>query len=74
MTMKNITFSADPSLIHKAREQARKAGMTLNDAFRQWLRRFAGQGAGEANYRALMKRLDYAKPGRRFSREELNER
>lgn len=72
--MKNITFSADPSLIQRAREQARKSGMTLNDAFRQWLRRFAGRGTGEANYRALMKQLDYAQPGRRFSREELNER
>ncbi|MGD9850815.1 MAG: hypothetical protein AB7T38_06095 [Nitrospirales bacterium] len=72
--MKNITFSADPTLIHKAREQARKAGMTLNDAFRGWLRTFAGQGAGEANYRDLMKRLQYVRPGRQFSRQELNER
>ncbi|PIV31648.1 MAG: hypothetical protein COS35_00315 [Zetaproteobacteria bacterium CG02_land_8_20_14_3_00_50_9] len=72
--MKNITFSADPMLIHKAREQARKAGMTLNDAFRQWLRGFAGQGTGEANYRDLMKRLTYARPGRGFSRQDLNER
>ena len=72
--MKNITFSADPSLIHKAREQARKAGMTLNDAFRQWLRNFAGQGAEGANYRNLMERLQYARPGRHFSRQDLNER
>jgi hypothetical protein len=74
LIMKNITFSADPTLIHKAREQARKAGMTLNDAFRQWLRGFAGQGPGDANYRDLMKRLTYARSGRRFSRQELNER
>ena len=72
--MKNITFSADAVLIQKARQQARKAGMTLNEAFRNWLRNFAGQGTGEAHYRALMKRLEYAKPGRKFSREELNER
>ncbi len=72
--MKNITFSADPTLIHKAREQARKAGMTLNDAFRQWLGGFAGQGPGDANYRDLMMRLTYARPGRHFSRQELNER
>ncbi len=72
--MKNITFSADPALIQKAREQARKAGMTLNDAFRQWLWSFAGQATGEVNYRNLMKRLEYARPGRRFSRQELNER
>ena len=72
--MKNITFSADPALIHKAREQARKAGMTLNDAFRIWLGGFAGQGHGEANYRNLMERLTYVRPGRHFSRQDLNER
>lgn len=72
--MKNITLRADPTLIVKAREQARKAGMTLNDAFRQWLRAFAEQGPGVANYRDLMKRLQYASPGRHFSRQELNER
>lgn len=72
--MKNITFSADPTVIQKAREQARKAGMTLNDAFRQWLGAFAGQGSGDANYRDLMKQLSYARSGKRFSRQELNER
>ena len=72
--MKNITLSADPVLIAKAREQARNAGMTLNDAFRQWLRAFAGQGPGDANYRDLMKRLTYARPGHHFSRQALNVR
>jgi hypothetical protein len=72
--MKNITFSADPTQIQKAREQARHAGMTLNEAFRQWLRGFAGQGSGSAHYRDLMKRLTYARPGRHFSRQDLNER
>ncbi|MBA3613489.1 MAG: hypothetical protein H0W49_11395 [Nitrospirales bacterium] len=72
--MKNILFKAGSTLFHKAMEQARKAGMTLNDAFRQWLRGFAGQGTGEANYRDLMKRLQYARPGRHFSRQDLNER
>ena len=72
--MKKITFSADPTLIHKAREQARKTGMTLNDAFQGWLRTFAGQGVGEANYRDLMKRLQYARPGRHFPVRELNAR
>ena len=72
--MKNITFSADPSLIQKAREQAQKAGMTLNEAFRQWLRGFAGQGSGGDNYKALMKQLSYVRSGGHFSRQEMNER
>ncbi len=72
--MENVTFSADPTLIANARERARKAGMTLNDAFRQWLRGFAGQGPGEANYQDLMKQLQYSRPGRHFSRQDLNAR
>ena len=71
--MKIITFNADPTLIAKAKEQARKAGMTLNDAFQQWLHGFAGQGSGVAKYRDLMKRVQYVRPGRHFSRQELNE-
>lgn len=53
--MKNITFRADPALIQKARGQARKAE-------RNWLQVFAGQSPGEANYRELIKLLDYAQP------------
>lgn len=62
--MINITFRADPTLIQKARDQARKAGMTLIDAFRNWLQAFAGQSSGEANYRELIKLLDNAQPGK----------
>ncbi|MEO8327336.1 MAG: hypothetical protein ABI618_15905 [Nitrospirota bacterium] len=47
--MKNITLSADPFLIAKSRGKARKTGMTLNDAFRQWLGVFAGQEHGDTN-------------------------
>ena len=72
--MKNITLSGDKALIKKAREKARQENTTLNAAFREWLTRYVGQNGGEEEYRSLMQRLSYATPGRRFSRDELNER
>lgn len=73
--MKNITLSADETLIEEARQTARAQHKTLNQAFREWLESYArpeSDLAGE--YEALMKRLTYVKAGRKFSREEMNER
>lgn len=72
--LKNITLSAEEMLIRKAREKARQEHMTLNAMFRQWLTRYVRQDKAPADYAELMKRLSYAKPGRSFSRDELNER
>jgi hypothetical protein len=72
--MKNITLSADEDLIERARSIARGQRTTLNEAFRAWLAQFA-QSAGDAQgFDALMKRLQHVDAGRRFSRDELNER
>jgi predicted transcriptional regulator len=72
--MKNVTLSADEDLIERARLIAREQRRTLNDAFREWLAQFT-QSAGDAQgFEALMARLQNANAGRRFSREELNER
>jgi predicted transcriptional regulator len=72
--MKNITFSADEDLIERARLIAREQRRTLNEAFREWLAQFT-QSAGDAQgFDALMARLQNVDAGRRFSRDELNER
>jgi len=72
--MKNITFSADEALIKKARNRAQKMGATLNDAFRQWLRSYVNQEGVGTRYRSTMKKLSYVRPGKYFSRDEMNER
>ena len=72
--LKNITLSAEESLIVKAREDAESRGTTLNAEFRVWLAAFAEQERAAHGYQALMAHLDYARPGRRFDREELNAR
>jgi hypothetical protein len=75
--MKNITLSAPEELIEKARRNAAAKGTTLNEEFRQWLKGQATGGDGEvlsAHYRVLMQQLSHVNSGRRFSREEMNER
>ena len=72
--LKNITLSAEERLIAQARDEAGRRGTTLNAAFRQWLSAFVEQERTAQGYQDLMSRLDYARPGRRFTREELDER
>lgn len=72
--VRNITLSAEEELIERARMRAIREKTTLNAAFREWLARYAGAGTTGKEYRDLMKRLRHVRPGRHFSREELNER
>lgn len=72
--MKNITLSADASLIEQARLIAKAQHKTLNTAFREWLEQFTAQAGNVQEYDALMRRLQHVKAGRRFSRDEMNER
>jgi hypothetical protein len=72
--MKNITFSADESLIERARLRALHEKKTLNVAFREWLARYAGVATSPTEYRLLLRRLGHVRAGRKFSREEMNAR
>lgn len=72
--LKNITLSAEEELIRKAREKAQGEHTTLNATFRRWLRQYANKNTRTTDYQAFMDSLNYARPGRKFSREELNER
>ncbi|MGH9471324.1 MAG: hypothetical protein ACRD13_05320 [Terriglobales bacterium] len=72
--MKNITFSAEERLIEQARETARARNTTLNEEFRQWLEDYAGRARFGEEFDAVMKRLSYVRAGRKFTRDEMNER
>jgi hypothetical protein len=73
--MKNITFSADEDLIERARDVARSRRTTLNEAFREWLAGFAGQSTGARQVEAFLRSLRHVNSGgRRFTRDEMNER
>jgi len=72
--VKNITLSADEDLIEQARLVARSQHTTLNAAFREWLVSFTRQSGNVQEFDALMRRLRHVNAGRRFSRDEMNER
>lgn len=72
--MKNLTFSADEDLIERARAIARGQKRTLNAAFRDWLEAFTASEGDAQSFDALMKDLREVEAGRRFSRDERNER
>ena len=72
--MKNITLSADENLIEQARLVAKSQHTTLNAAFREWLEQFTRQAGNADQFDSLMKRLKYVNTGRRFTRDEMNER
>lgn len=61
------------SSLKKAREKAQREHTTLNENFRRWLKRYIISD-NTFNFDDLMNTLNYAKPGRKFTRDELNER
>ncbi|MGB9433691.1 MAG: hypothetical protein WBQ89_15725 [Candidatus Acidiferrum sp.] len=72
--MKNVTLSADENLIEQARLVAKSQHKTLNAIFREWLEQLTTRSGNTQEYDALMRRLKHVKAGRRFSRDEMNER
>jgi len=72
--IKNITFTAEESIIHQARTRARLENVTLNELFRQWLEQYVSQPSAANRYDELMDKLSYANAGHKFSRDEMNER
>ena len=72
--LKNITLSAKKTLIEQARLRAKIQKTTLNAEFRRWLEQYVETPQTVADLSALMDRLGYAKAGKSFTRDELNER
>ena len=73
--MKNVTLSADASLIEAARARARAEQTTLNEQFRRWLSAYAQADARMDRYDAVMQQVrGKMKLGRALSREAMNER
>ena len=74
--MKNITLSADEKLIEAARERARAEHTTLNEQFRRWLEEYTQRKERAQEAMSVLEELRgrVRSGGRKFSREEMNER
>ena len=76
VAMRNVTFSADERVIEAARARARAERTTLNEQFRRWLEAYAMR---EDRSRDAMRVIEELRStvrtgGRRFTRDERNER
>lgn len=74
--MKNITLSADESLIEAARRRAASENTTLNAMFRKWLADYVDRQRQAEKAMATIHELQKVihTGGRKFTREEMNER
>ena len=76
MTVKNITLSADENLIEAARRRAVSEHTTLNKQFRLWLENYVRREQQAAEAVRVMRELQGSifTGGRKFTRDEMNER
>jgi hypothetical protein len=74
--VKNVTLSADDDLIEAARERARAEHTTLNEQFRRWLADYVRQENRADSAMTLIEELrsKVRTGGRKFTRDEMNER
>lgn len=74
--MRNITLSADEALIDAARRRALANNSTLNSQFRSWLEEYVGRDRQAFKAMETIDRLSASlrTGGRRFTRDEMNER
>ncbi len=73
--MKNITLSADERHIEAARARARAENTTLNAAFREWLDEYTKAERVAAAMAIIDRMRTYVRTdGRKFTRDEMNER
>ena len=72
--MKNITLSADESLIAAARAQARSENSTLNEQFRLWLAAYARTQRMQRYDEVMSGLRGKVVLGRKLTREQMNER
>jgi hypothetical protein len=73
--LKNITLSVEDVLIQKARQKAMSEKKTLNMLFRDWLKKYVHKSDPVEDFDRLMEKMSYARTdGKKFTREEMNER
>ena len=73
LVRKKITFNGDKSDIELVQERDRRQDTSLNQFFRGWLKGIADRVRAR-KYRTLMDDLRHADAGRKFTRDEMNER
>ena len=72
---RNITFTADEALIEEAREASRADHTTLNAQFKIWHEQYARKQWAARAMQTVERLRGYVRTeGRKFSRDDMNER
>ncbi len=71
--METITLTVDKSVLDEAERLAQEQQVTREAVLNEWLHRSLG-AERVRKYDELMERLKYVNAGRKFTREEMNER
>jgi hypothetical protein len=75
MGLRNITLSAEQELIDRARKKADARKTTLNNEFRIWLAKYGEEVPPTVeDLRQFVTAFSHFRAGRRFTRDERNER
>ena len=70
----NVILTIKESMIiHLARRKIKQHKKSLNVIFKKWAARCSAKDQMSTDYQELMKKLNYAKADKHFSRDELNE-
>ena len=72
--MERFTLTVDKSLLEDAKKVAEASQTTLDAALLEWLVEYTAGLERVRKYDALMERLKHVNAGRKFTREEMNER
>jgi hypothetical protein len=75
-SMKNVTLSADELVSEAARSRTRAEHTTLNEQFRRWLIDYTGRQQLADRAMATIEKISShaSSGGRKFTRDEMNER
>lgn len=72
--LKNVTFSVEEKDIAAARDAAALNNTTLNELIRVWIADYAAGTERLSNIERAFETLGHLRAGRKFTREEMNER
>ncbi len=72
--MKEITVSVEDAVLQQARRRAAAENTTINELVHAWLERYVAQPGAADQYLELMESLRHVEAGRKYTREEMNER
>ena len=70
----DVVISIEESLLAEAKSRAASEHLSIDQLMYQWLAEYVAGKKRIERYRELMERLSYVEAGRKFTREEMNER